>query len=277
MTCAGFPRRRAASPVPQGPDGTLPQYTSMTALAAGIPDVGMAAQLIGATTGEVILTAFRVAEGSNGLITVAEWDLRQADGAEFDGDYEPSAAGSTSPTVAWRAAGTGGGLALSGGGYLRWPGWLSLGAAFAMKVTAQVYFESVTASPVNYDGALAGIYSQESHAVSGGGALYTSGNAFRTARANSGANADPTSATAGSTFLPSAAATWLIGLFRHAYSSTAGSEEGMTERLDPSPVQSAPARVAQTTTGVADATQMPALYSRQCTTRFQKLHVSWGL
>lgn len=261
------------------PDGTYPQYTSMTALSAGIPDVGMVAELVGATTGARILTAFRVAEGANGLITVNEWDLRQADGTEFDGAWEPAQAGATDPTRSWATAGASGGLNLTGGGYLMFPGWLTMRRLLA-SVTAKLVWTSLPGGPVNFDGAAVGIVGVESGRFSGGGTLYTSGTAYRTTAVTGVAvSGDPASGTTGNTFAPTAAQSWMTGYWRSSYDPTGGnaSAEAITARLSPTYLGTSPARPSPgAMTGSGDATQAPALYVRAAQARITHLNPIWG-
>jgi hypothetical protein len=89
---------------PSGPDGTLPTFTTMSALDAGLTVVGRRAQLVGATTGEVILTCVRRAAGAGGLAIEGPVTLWQADGTEFDSSWAWQSLGAAA-AVTWGVAG----------------------------------------------------------------------------------------------------------------------------------------------------------------------------
>ena len=161
------------------PDGTLPTYTSMTALAAALTTVGNKAQLVGATTGEVILTATRETAGANGLNPGNKWNLGQADGPEFDGLFALLALGAaTAPT--WGVAGdraTGGVSPASGS--LQFPGFRKQnGRRREMKSTWHV--DSIPGSPASGDCICAG------WARTNAGVIYAAGFGYGAAQWRSG-------------------------------------------------------------------------------------------
>ena len=129
------------------PDGTLPTYTTMSALDAGLTTVGRMAQLVGATTGAVILTCRRVAAGAGGLEILGPILLWQADGTEFDGAFAWASLG-TAGAVTWGAAGdeaTGGLIPPIGTVMLS--GFRRLHGIRQRAMVAQWYVEAVPASP----------------------------------------------------------------------------------------------------------------------------------
>lgn len=128
------------------PDGTYPQYTSATALAAAVTSTGRVAELIGATTGARIVLVERVAAGANGLRWRSELDLYQADGTELDGVFAPVLLGSGS--IAWGTAGSTstGGVSISGGtGTIKFPGWRFIDGQRRI-VVGQMYIDSFPAN-----------------------------------------------------------------------------------------------------------------------------------
>ena len=150
------------------PDGTLPAYTTMSALDAGLTTVGRMAQLVGATTGAVILTCRRVAAGAGGLEILGPILLWQADGTEFDGSFAWAALG-TAGAVTWGAAGTeeAGGL-IPPVGTVRMGGFRPLNR-FGRARGAVAYFGALPGTPAGNNGLLVG------EAAAGGSVFWGSG------------------------------------------------------------------------------------------------------
>lgn len=120
----GFPARRpGGSGPPPGPDGTLPQYTTMSALDAGLTVVGRMAQLVGATTGAVALTVRRVAAGAGGLEWLSPLLLWQLTGTELDGAFAPVLLGPSAITWGTPGSRATGGITIVGNGTVQLPGW----------------------------------------------------------------------------------------------------------------------------------------------------------
>lgn len=169
MSGFGFlPGRANQSGGSFSPDGTLPTYTSMTALAAALTTVGNKAQLVGATTGAVILTATRETAGANGLNPGNKWNLWQADGPEFDGLFALLALGAaTAPT--WGVAGdraTGG--VSPAAGSLQFPGWRKQNGR-RRELKSTWYVDSIPGSPAASDCICAGWARTAGGVIYGGG------------------------------------------------------------------------------------------------------------
>ena len=210
MSGFGFlPGRANQSGGSFSPDGTLPQYTSMTALAAGIASVGLLAELVGATTGEVILRARRVAEGAAGLITEGDWDLWQADGEEFDGAFAPLPLGAaTAPT--WGVAGdraTGGVSPAEGS--LQFPGFrLQTGRR---RVMSSIWYVDGLPDPVASNDCFAAGWAR-----SAVGVVYVAGVGYSAAQYRAGGSIGGAADTVTWTTTPTASTPSVFGEFRTA-------------------------------------------------------------
>lgn len=127
--------------------GVVPQFSSMVSLDAGIPDVGQVAELVGATTGAVVLRCRRVAAGAGGLAIEGPILLWQATGTEFDGAFAWQSLGSAG-AVTW---GTPGAEATGGlippVGTVRMGGFRDISGRHG-HVRAAVYIEALPGAPV---------------------------------------------------------------------------------------------------------------------------------
>jgi hypothetical protein len=261
-----------------GPDGTLPTFTTMTALDAGIPTIGRMAQLVGAATGAVILTARRVAEGAGGLEILGPVQLWQASGTEFDGAWAPSAAGTITPAFSWGAPGdvATGGVNLSGGGYLRFPGWQPLNIN-NISIMARARVLAVPDTPVAGDGVACGYVTPAADRFRGGGLLWTP-SAWRCAAFFQTLSVDPTTATVTSALAPTADDIYRLHYNQMNYGATNVAVHGMAYREAADAAGQPPAKptVGAAIGGGATDAQL-AIYARALNARFTHLYAGLSL
>jgi len=253
------------------PDGTLPTYTTMSALDAGLTVVGRMAQLVGATTGAVILTCRRVAAGAGGLEILGPILLWQADGTEFDGSFAwASLAGAS---ITWGVAGAEatGGLIL-GAGYAALPGFRPLRTRNPC-LSARMVAVALPVSPASGDGACVG-----SHAVVAGRARL-GGFAYSTTNPRSGVvgAADTTSATPALTTtvtnLTVSDGDTLDVSMESAHSGGAQvGVNGTATRSNLAGVSNTARATPAAITGGDAADLRPILFARNMTARFTRLH-----
>ena len=176
------------------PDGSLPQYTTMSALAAALTDVGRLALLVGATTGGRIALVERRAAGANGLVWHGDLALDQADGTELDGAFAPVSLGTT-PAATWGGP-SARGLILPAG-TVKLPGW-QYGVGRKLGLFARVEGWT-TPSPPSQNHCIGAGFIRESGGIAyGGGTAYNATPSRRGALISGGTVELPT-ATVGST------------------------------------------------------------------------------
>jgi len=156
-----------------------PRFGRMSALAAALP-LGGVGWLVGATTEAVVLVARRVSAGARGLILMGEITLWQADGTEFDGDYQWLPVGAAAAPT-WGVAGditTGGMIVPEGAVTLR--GLRGI-RGLRRAATAEWVVDSVPASPLQHDALISGAvrYGGSPRLLYGGGVGYGTGGKIR--------------------------------------------------------------------------------------------------
>lgn len=151
---------------PFTPDGRLPQYTSMSALDAGLTTVGRLAELVGATTGARIGVIERMAAGARGL-RFDQLDFDQADGTELDGAFAPLSLGAAAP-VTWGGSGARG-LILPAG-TVTLPGWRYV-LGDRMGIVARVEGWATPGTPASNDCLAAGFIRDTTGVIAFGGGI----------------------------------------------------------------------------------------------------------
>jgi len=272
----GFPARRpgsGGSGPPPGPDGTLPTFTTMTALDAGLTAVGRMAQLVGAATGAVILTCRRVSAGAGGLEILGPIQLWQASGTELDGAWAWRKAGTPNPTWSWGTPGdvTTGGINLTGGGYLVLPGFLPI-APRLRNISALVRSVALPGTPATYDGICVGWVSEATPVVRAGGIMYFTGPTLRIGHFSRDLAADPSSGSNGTVATAAAGSVHLIAHEQTGYGGTNTNQRVCVWREDDDSGSAALSPTGGSTSGALADDLMPALYARG----FQARYVALG-
>jgi hypothetical protein len=243
----------------------------MSALDAGLTTVGRLAQLVGATTGAVILTCRRVAAGAGGLEILGPILLWQADGTEFDGSFAWAALAGASITWGVAGAEAAGGLIL-GAGYAALPGFRPLRTR-ALCLSARMVAVALPVSPASGDGACVGAHAVAAARARLGGLGYST----TSPRGGAVIAGDTTSATptfvAGATALTVANdATLDLSMECPNTMGTSIAPQGTATRTDGTGSSSISRPAAGAQTG-GDATDYrPIFFARNMTARFTRLH-----
>jgi hypothetical protein len=249
----------------------------MSALDAGLTTVGRMAQLVGATTGAVILTCRRVAAGAGGLEILGPILLWQADGTEFDGSFTWASLG-TAGAVTWGAAGTeaAGGL-IPPAGTVRLGGFRNISGRHGY-VRAAVWIEALPGTPVAGDCIMVGQARAGASTMFGGGIGRSTTNDWRSA-SRSGAAVDvPPITTTTPAFAPvTGAISWLHWVrVKTGNAANLGSANGGYENVNNSG-QWAGAGANSTTMGTSEVDYAPCVaLVGAWTARITRLICDWG-
>jgi len=255
-----------------GPDGTLPTFTAMTALDAGLTAVGRMAQLVGAATGAVILTARRVAAGAGGLEILGPIQLWQASGTELDGAWALATSAGGDPTWGTPGSESTGGLILTTG-YAALPGWRPLRTR-TLALSARMVAVTLPGSPATGDGACVGAQAVAAARARLGGFGYqtTFGRSAVALNADTTV-ANPTLTLGGTSLSVAAGALWDTSLGCPIFGTTLN-PQGLATRVDGSGSNAIARATPAATTGGDAADYRPIFWARNMTARFT--HLSCG-
>jgi hypothetical protein len=253
------------------PDGTLPTYTTMSALDAGLTVVGRMAQLVGATTGAVILTCRRVAAGAGGLEILGPILLWQADGTEFDGSFAWAALAGASITWGVAGAEATGGLILDVG-YAALPGFRPLRTR-NLGLSARMVAVALPVSPATGDGACVGAHAVAAARARLGGFGYST-TSPRSASASSAdtASATPTLSVSSTTMTVADGVALDLSMDCPNYGGVNTAAQGAANRVDGTGSSAIARPTAGAVTGGDAADYRPVFFVRNMTARFTRLH-----